>query len=123
MNMARETKEQKMERMAAERAAEQAVARATYLSRLMMVLERATKANFELEVKDGLFVLEDRDARRDGTYRLPAEWHENADDYLQTLEFEVSYKEEAQREAERKARVRAAALSKLSAEEKDLLGL
>lgn len=121
--MARETKEQKMERMAAERAAEQAVARATYLSRVMMVLERATKANFELEVKDGLFVLEDRDARRDGTYRLPAEWHENADDYLQTLEFEVSYKEEAQREAERKARVRATALSKLSAEEKDLLGL
>jgi hypothetical protein len=121
--MARKTKAELTAEREAERQAQLTVARATYLSRLMMVLERATKANFELEVKDGLFVLEDRDARRDGTYRLPAEWHENADDYLQSLEFEVSYKEEALREAERKFQVRTAALSKLTEEERELLGL
>jgi len=121
--MARKTKAELTAEREAERQAQLAVARATYLSRLMMVLERATKANFELEVRDGLFVLEDRDARRDGTYRLPAEWHNNADDYLNTLEFEVGYKEEALREAERKALVRTAALSKLSTEERELLGL
>lgn len=121
--MARETKAERLAREAAERAAELAVSKATYLNRLMMVLERATKVNFELEVRDGLFVLEDRDARRDGTYRLPAEWHENADDYLQTLEFEVGYKEEAEREAQRRANLRANALNKLSAEEREALGL
>lgn len=121
--MARKTKAELTAEREAERQAQLAVARATYLSRLMMVLERATKSNFELEVKDGLFVLEDRDARRDGTYRLPAEWHENADDYLQTLEFEVSYKEEERAESERLSAVRRQAFLKLTEEEQTALGL
>ncbi len=122
--MARETKAEKMERMAAERAAQLAVAKATYTDRMMTVLERANKVNFELEVRDGMFALQDRDARRDGTYFLPAVWNEaNADDFLRNLEFEVELKEEATREAERRAQVRAQALSKLSQEERELLGL
>jgi len=121
--MASKTKAEMAAARDAERQAHQTLARATYLNRVMMVLERATKANFELEVRDGLFVLEDRDARRDGTYRLPAEWHENADDYLNTLEFEVRYKEEALRDAELRANLRATALTKLSKEEREALGL
>jgi hypothetical protein len=121
--MARETVAQRNARMVAEREAELAVAKATYLSRLMSVLERATKVNFELEVRDGVFVVEDRDARRDGTYRLPVEWSQDADNTLDSLEFEVGYKEEAEREAERKAALKSAALSKLSVEEREVLGL
>jgi len=121
--MARETVAQRNARLEAERAQREAVAKATYMTRVMAVLERATKANFELEVRDELFVLEDRDDRRGGTYRFPAQWSDEADNALATLEWEVEHKEEALREAERRAQVRAAALSKLSAEERELLGL
>ena len=121
--MARETKAARDERLAAEAEARRTVARATYMTRVMAVLERATKANFELEVRDGLFVVEDRDARRDGTYRFPAEWSLDADNALDSLEFEVGYKEEALREAERRALVRTTALSKLTKEEREELGL
>jgi len=121
--MARETVAQRTARLETEQAQREAVAKATYMTRVMSVLERATKANFELEVRDRLFVLEDRDDRRGGTYRFPAEWSLDADNALDSLEFEVGYKEEAMREAARRAQVRAAALSKLSQEERELLGL
>ena len=122
--MARKTKAELTAEREAERQAQLAVARATYTERLMMVLERACKVNFELEVCNGLFALEDRDARRDGTYYLAPVWNEvNAEDFLQNVEFEVSNKEEVTREAERRANLRAAALSKLSQEERELLGL
>ena len=121
--MARETVTQRNLRLAEERAALDAMAKATYMTRVMAVLERATKANFELEVRDELFVLEDRDDRRGGTYRFPAQWSDEADSALSSLEFEVGYKEEAMREEVRRASVRAAALNKLTSEERELLGL
>lgn len=121
--MPRETAMQRNARLEAERANREALSRATYMSRVMGVLERATKANFELEVKDEQFVLEDRDDRRGGTYRFPAQWSTEADNALANLEWEVEHKEEAEREAARRAQVRAQALSKLSAEERELLGL
>ena len=122
--MARKTKAE----LAAEReAAHQArydVARATYTERLMAVLERAVKENFELEVRDGKFRVEDRDDRRfGGTFYLPPAWDEMADVDLFQLEVSVELKEEARAEREQKAQARAVALSKLSQEERELLGL
>jgi hypothetical protein len=122
--MARKTKAE----LAAEREAEQAqrvaVAKATYTERMMAVLERAAKENFELEVRDGKFRVEDRDDRRfSGTFYLPPAWDTMADVDLFQLEMAVELKEEARAEREQKAQVRATALAKLTAEEREELGL
>ena len=121
--MARETKAQRLEREAAERAAYEAEMAATYPARLMAMLERATKVNFELEVRDGKFVLEDRDDRRDRVVELTLTYSTENQEALHELEWRVDMKEEAEREAERKRLAKQAALAKLTKEERELLGL
>ena len=121
--MARETKAQRDARLEAELQARLSVAKATYVERMMAVLERATKENFELEVKDMLFKVEDRDERRRVPHFLPPAWTETADMDLYSLEVSVELKEEARAEREQKALVRATALAKLTAEEREELGL
>jgi hypothetical protein len=122
--MARETKAQREARLEAETAQRVAVAKATYTTRMMAVFERAAKENFELEARDGKFRVEDRDDRRfSGTFYLPPVWDEMADVDLFQLEMAVEFKEEARTEREQKAQARAAALAKLDAFERDLLGL
>jgi hypothetical protein len=121
--MARKTKAE----LAAEReAAHQArydVAKATYTERMMAVLERAVKENFELTVRSGKFVVEDRDERRASPYVVQPTWSETADMDLYSLEVSVELKEEASAELVRKAQVRGNALAKLTEEERQLLGL
>lgn len=96
----------------------------TYTERMMAVLQRAGKENFELEVRDGKFRVEDRDDRRfGGTFYLPPAWDRMADVDLFQLEQAVEFKEEARAEREQKAQVRATALAKLTAEEREELGL
>jgi hypothetical protein len=90
----------------------------------MGVLTRATKENFELEVRDGKFRVEDRDDRRfSGTFYLPSAWDTMADVDLFQLEMAVELKEEARLEREQRAQVRATALAKLTVEEREELGL
>jgi hypothetical protein len=114
--MARKTKAEQAQRVA--------VAKATYTERMMAVLERAAKENFELEVRDGKFRVEDRDDRRfSGTFYLPPAWDTMADVDLFQLEQAVELKEEARAELDQKAQVRATALAKLTAEEREELGL
>jgi hypothetical protein len=123
--MARETKTQRQAREQAVRHAVSrlAVAKSTYTERMMEVLDRATKMNFELEVKEALFVLEDRDDRCAGTFTVNPVWSESADEDLYSLEQEVSWKEEAVAERERVANLRKTALAKLTAEEREALSL
>jgi len=121
--MARETKTQRQAREQAEQFAQLSVAKSTYTERMMSVLARATKSNFELEVKEALFVLEDRDDRRAGTFTVNPVWSEMADVDLYSLEQEVSWKEESVAERERVANLRKTALSKLTAEEREALSL
>ncbi len=121
--MARETKAQREARLELELEGRLAMARATYTERMMAVLERAVKENFELTVRSGKFVVEDRDERRASPYVVQPVWTETADMDLYSLEVSVELKEEARAEREQKAQARAAALSKLSAEERELLGL
>ena len=121
--MARETKAQRLEREAAERAAYEAEMAATYPQRLMAMLERATKVNFELEVRDGKFHLEDRDDRRDRAVELTLTYSKENQEALHELDWRVDTKEEREREEQRRYQVRQAALSKLSQEERELLGL
>lgn len=121
--MTRVTKAQRLERHAAMEAAFAAEQAATYPQRLMAMLERATKTNFELTVKDGNFLLEDRDDRRDGTIALTLTYDNQDEEAIQELNWRVEMKEEAEREALRRVTVRNAALAKLSREERELLGL
>ena len=121
--MARETRAQRLEREAAERAAYEAEQAATYPQRLMAMLERATNQNFELEVRDAKFVLTDRDDRRDRAVELTLEYNSSNQEALHELDWRVDLKEEAEREAQRRLAVKTAALAKLSQEERELLGL
>lgn len=121
--MARETKAQRLEREAAERAAYFAELIATYPQRLMAMLERATKNNFKLVVREGKFVLEDRDVRDDRVVKLTLEYSQANQEALHELDWRVDAKEEREREEQRRYAVISSALAKLSAEERELLGL
>jgi hypothetical protein len=121
--MARKTKAE----LNAERKAEQehlvAVSKATYTERMMTLLARATKENFELEVKGMLFKVEDRDNRRSSPFFLMPRWTDESDMALYELEMAVEWKEEARAESLRLSELRRAAFAKLSKEEQTALGL
>lgn len=121
--MAKETKAQREARLEAERQAQMVMAKATYTDRLMAVLERAVKENFELEVRNSQFVVQDRDDRRSTPFFLKPVYTNLNDMDLFGLEMAVDCKEEERWEREQKAQARTAALAKLTEEEKELLGL
>ena len=121
--MARKTKAEQQAEREAELMARLAVAKATYTERLMTVLERATKENFELEVKNMMFKVEDRNERRRDPYFLQPAWSETADMDLYSLELSVELKEEARAESERLSALRRQAFLKLTEEEQQALGL
>lgn len=86
--MARKTKaELAAEREAFEAARLLEMAEA-YPARLMELLERATKENFELTVKNGEFRVEDRDDRRAAAHLLSLEFTKHADGTLDSLEWD-----------------------------------
>jgi hypothetical protein len=119
----KETAAQREARFDAERDAKLAVAKATYTERVMAVLERATYENFELAVVDGYFKVLDRDDRRNGLYSVDPVWSTMADTDLFMLDMALEEKEEARREKEERSLRRTAALMKLTAEEREVLGL
>lgn len=121
--MARETKAERLAREAAAREAFEAEMAATYPARLMAMLERATKSNFELEVRDAKFVLQDRDDRRDRTVELTLTYTTENQEALHELDWRVDMKEEEAREAQRQRDLRRQAFNKLSEEERNALGL
>jgi uncharacterized membrane protein len=126
--MARETKIQRLAREDQERVAYEAELKATYPQRLMDMLERAQKVNFELTVKDGEFQLVDRDASRYSVMErdivsLTLTYDSQNEQAIQELDWRVERKEEAEREAQRRVLARNKALNKLTLEERELLGL
>jgi hypothetical protein len=123
--MARETKAQREARLEAERLELVAVAKMTYTERMMALMARATKENFELTVDSDAneFKLSDRDSRFRNEYWVRPVWAEVADVQLYELEMAVEDKEEARAEREKRANVRATALAKLTTEERAELGL
>lgn len=121
--MARETKAERLAREAQARLAKEEALKASYPERLMVMLERATNQNYELLVRNGAFVLTDRDDPRDGTYALSPMSDSSSEEALWELDWKLDIKEAAEREARRRAEVRNGALSKLSAEEREVLGL
>lgn len=122
--MAKETKAQRTAREATarqERTAEQVV---HYLPKLMSALEEATtKSNYELEVRNSLFTLRDRDSRYSNLVTLSAVYTQSNWDTLEVLVWDLEAKAEARAEQERKRSMKETALAKLTKEEKELLGL
>ena len=120
--MAKETKAQRQAREQAEIDALYEVVVQTYQDRLMHTMQRACEVNFELTVKDGQFLLFDRDeAHR--KYWLAVKHSDDNECVLQNLSFEVNYKIAEQEQAKRKLELKRSALAKLSEEERRVLGL
>jgi hypothetical protein len=124
LKMARKTKAE----LAAEREAVEAERRSqekmAYPTRLMMALEEATTKNdYELEVRNGMFSLRDRNSRSDLTLSLTLAYTENSFNALETLEYDLEQAADERAEAERRYAMKQAALTKLTKEERELLGL
>jgi hypothetical protein len=123
--MARETKAQRLEREEAERNAYYENLRNSYFTRLMEVLEKATAVGFVLTVKEGMFNVETQEGHyQDRSYfSLSTESTTDNEDALESLSWRAERVLAEQKEAERKYRLRQTALSKLSKEEREELGL
>ena len=93
-------------------------------SRLMAALEEATqKNNFELTVKNNVFVLVDRDRPRDTPFTSTMTHTKTSQWQLEALERVMEEMEMERAHTRAQAAVRAAALAKLTAEERELLDL
>lgn len=119
--MARKTKAELALLVANARAIQEAEDEATYLPRLMTALAQATKQNFELTVKDNLFVVRDRDSTLVTFAMSPTYTRETWE--LDSLESYLAEKEAERVESERRYLVKLSALNKLTAEERELLNL
>lgn len=123
--MARETKAEREARVAAENAAYQAQQEAEWPARLMRNLERATGHAMTLTVVKGVFRVEWLDQWNDhqeAQFKLApteyADW-----DGMERLEYALSDADRREEEYRRKQALRASALSKLTKEEREELGL
>ena len=122
--MARKTKAELTAERQEARALREAEEFAQFPSRLMAALEDATqKNNFELTVKNSAFVLMDRDRPRDTPFTMTMTHTKTSQWALEALESTLEEMEMDRAHARAQAAVRAAALNKLTKEEKELLGL
>lgn len=102
--------------------------RAEYPARLMNVFERLNNQyNFELVVKNGVFVVTTSRERFDEDYQFAYSYDAYSYEQLESLEFALTSLEEAQAEERRRNEVRREAHRKaqevFTAEERELLGL
>lgn len=127
--MARETVAQRNARLAKEREERLEAERLAYPLRLMNLLERVSNlSNFELSVKNGMFVVHDRDGGRYADdHELAYSWSTDHQAALENLTWKVDSVEEELAEARRRVEVKKEAERKvrelLSDEERELLGL
>ena len=122
--MARKTKAELAAEREEERALQEAHDFAAYPSRVMKALEEATqKNNFELTVRNNQFVLRDRNRPRDTPFTLTMTHTPTSQWALEALESTLEELEMERAHALAQAAVRAAALAKLTKEERELLGL
>ena len=123
--MARETKAQRMERLEAERAQEQAIREQTYLVRVLSAMRRAADLGMMTRVREPtVFVVSPND--RDFCLTeacMNLNYDDESYSHLVELEAYLDEKEEEQRERERLVQLRRTALEKLTLEERKALGL
>lgn len=119
--MARKTKAELHAERKEAQAAREAHEFAFYPTLLMSTLERATKLGYELTVQDSMFVLRSFSHRE--AWEMTLQHSEDSQSELDDLVWEMDQKELRRLAAEAKAQAKAAALNKLTKEERELLGL
>ena len=87
----------------------------------MNMLERATNLGYELTVEEAKFVVRERNSRTQWSMALA--YDTASQEMLDSLTWAVDEEELRRLAAEAKAQAKAAALAKLSKEERELLGL
>ena len=119
--MARKTKAELVAEREEAQAAQEAHEFAQYPTRLLTALELATSLNYELTVKESKFVVRNYNDRVE--FYLTPQHTRASQDTLQEMEWELEREQEARAEVVRRLEAKQAALSKLTKEEKELLGL
>lgn len=121
--MARETKAEREARIAREEAEQAVMCEKNYPTALMDILNRVNQLDryFAFDIKDKKFLVTSRIYRT--AYYLTIEYSSESQRVLDDLTWEVEAREEDKRDEERVRALRAAALLKLSAEEKAALGI
>ena len=103
----RETKAERLEREARERAERLEAERLAYPLRLMNLLERVSaEPTLVLSVKNGYFNVEDREDRYRNDYVLAYSWSQESQAVLEDLTFKVDYLEEERAEENRRYAVK-----------------
>ena len=117
--MARKTKAELALEAANAQAMQEAEAEATYQPRLMAALAQSTKEYLDLTVEDNLFVVTDRTRDTRAVFVMSPTYTREAWE-LDSLESYLAKKVAERVESERKHLVKQTALSKLTAEEREL---
>jgi len=120
--MTKETKAERMARVEAEELVRQEELKSTYPQRLMAALHEAQTEGFLLDVKGMSFVLYDQNDS-DTVAIVSYEFTNAAEGLLEDLLHAVNWKKQRRLESNRRFEVKQNALSKLTPEEKELLGL
>ena len=121
--MARETKEQRLAREREAQAAYLVELKSTYQTRLMSLLERAQKTYmFELSVSNLKFVVTHREDEF-APVSLDLNWTSDSEDTLNDLTWRVELLEAELEKARKRELARQTALSKLTKEEREALGV
>ncbi len=102
--------------------AQQQKDREAYPERLMKVLERASNVGYEIKVKDSMFLVSDYNSYLN-VVKLTSTYSEQNTESLNELEYIITVEETRKAEAKRKSELKTTALSKLTREERDVLGL
>lgn len=128
--MTRETKAERIAREAQERFARQEKLAESWPTRLLALLERAQYTDFELRIRDQKFVISDGGPFQGSPWlhnerelEFTLEHSDANEKTLSDLEWQVDSREEQLREAERQLQLKKSALSKLTDEERKVLGL
>jgi hypothetical protein len=119
--MARETKAQRKALEEKENQELQAQLAQDYPQTLMSVLERATKLNYELTVRNQSFELFDRDGPY--SFALTLQYSQENQETLEQLDWNLRIKLADKEERQRLYEVKKVALAKLTTEEHKELGL
>jgi hypothetical protein len=99
----------------------ESLAEEAYPKMLMEALERAVKVNFELTVKDAKFIVSVRNTV--SIVELTLTYTTASQQALETLLWYIEKEEDRIAESERRYRAKQIALSKLTLEERKLLGV
>ena len=122
--MARKTKQERLEESQRMMAEEQERLAKEWMPRLMRNLERSSSHGMAITAKNGMFIVNYTDSFGDNEFVAFTPTYTSASDCsMDRLEMVLADRDYDKAEFERKAELRKAALAKLTAEEREELGI